>query len=77
MIVNDRNGRGAGQNGAGTGEAGADILGPSDMMDGRIGAIAHALEAEGQQNVQSLAIPPNTPVPSTARSAMRSAPPAS
>jgi porphobilinogen synthase len=28
-------------------EAGADILGPSDMMDGRIGAIRTALEAEG------------------------------
>ena len=27
--------------------AGADILGPSDMMDGRIGAIREALEAEG------------------------------
>ena len=32
-------------------EAGADILGPSDMMDGRIGAIRKALEAEGHQNV--------------------------
>ena len=28
-------------------EAGADILGPSDMMDGRIGAIRRALEAKG------------------------------
>ncbi len=32
-------------------EAGADILGPSDMMDGRIGAIREALEAAGHQNV--------------------------
>jgi len=32
-------------------EAGADILGPSDMMDGRIGAMRRALEAEGYQNV--------------------------
>jgi porphobilinogen synthase len=32
-------------------EAGADILGPSDMMDGRIGAMRTALEAEGHQNV--------------------------
>lgn len=32
-------------------QAGADILGPSDMMDGRIGAIRAALEAEGHQNV--------------------------
>jgi len=28
-------------------EAGADIVAPSDMMDGRIGALRHALEAEG------------------------------
>ncbi|MDT0683731.1 porphobilinogen synthase [Roseicyclus sp. F158] len=28
-------------------EAGADILGPSDMMDGRIGAMRHALEEAG------------------------------
>ncbi|PZX18499.1 porphobilinogen synthase [Palleronia aestuarii] len=32
-------------------EAGADILGPSDMMDGRIGAIRAALEAEGHTHV--------------------------
>jgi hypothetical protein len=32
-------------------EAGADILGPSDMMDGRIGAIRTALEAGGHTNV--------------------------
>jgi porphobilinogen synthase len=32
-------------------EAGADIIGPSDMMDGRIGAMRRALEAEGHQNV--------------------------
>ncbi|MEY3004225.1 MAG: hypothetical protein RLZZ491_1401 [Pseudomonadota bacterium] len=31
--------------------AGADILGPSDMMDGRIGAIRAALEENGHQNV--------------------------
>ena len=31
--------------------AGADILGPSDMMDGRIGAMRAALEAEGHQDV--------------------------
>ena len=31
-------------------EAGADILGPSDMMDGRIGAIRQALEAAGHRN---------------------------
>jgi porphobilinogen synthase len=32
-------------------EAGADILGPSDMMDGRIGAIRAALEAAGHKHV--------------------------
>jgi len=31
--------------------AGADILGPSDMMDGRIGAMRDALEADGFGNV--------------------------
>ncbi|MGZ9809972.1 porphobilinogen synthase [Pseudoroseicyclus sp. H15] len=35
-------------------EAGADILGPSDMMDGRIGAIRTALESEGYQHVTIL-----------------------
>ncbi|MBI1418046.1 MAG: porphobilinogen synthase [Limimaricola sp.] len=34
--------------------AGADILGPSDMMDGRIGALRQALESEGHQNVAIL-----------------------
>jgi porphobilinogen synthase len=32
-------------------DAGADILGPSDMMDGRIGAIRAALERAGHQGV--------------------------
>ncbi len=32
-------------------DAGADIIGPSDMMDGRIGAMRSALEAAGHQNV--------------------------
>ncbi|WP_095589701.1 porphobilinogen synthase [Actibacterium ureilyticum] len=35
-------------------EAGADILGPSDMMDGRIGAMRTALEAAGHPNVAIL-----------------------
>ena len=35
-------------------EAGADIIGPSDMMDGRIGAMRSALESEGFQNVTIL-----------------------
>jgi porphobilinogen synthase len=33
-------------------EAGSDIIAPSDMMDGRIGAIREALEAGGHHNVQ-------------------------
>ncbi|HEY1736698.1 MAG TPA: porphobilinogen synthase [Methylovirgula sp.] len=32
--------------------AGADIIAPSDMMDGRVGAIRAALDAEGFENVQ-------------------------
>jgi len=32
--------------------AGADVIAPSDMMDGRIGAIRDALEVEGHVNVQ-------------------------
>ena len=33
-------------------EAGADVLAPSDMMDGRIGVVRRALEAAGHQNTQ-------------------------
>ncbi len=36
-------------------EAGADIVAPSDMMDGRIGAIRAALESAGQRNTRILA----------------------
>ena len=36
-------------------EAGADIVAPSDMMDGRIGAIRQQLEAEGYSNTRILA----------------------
>ena len=35
--------------------AGADIIAPSDMMDGRVGAIRAALEREGHPNVQIMA----------------------
>ncbi|MBT8121569.1 MAG: porphobilinogen synthase, partial [Gammaproteobacteria bacterium] len=35
--------------------AGADIVAPSDMMDGRIGAIRSALEADGYRNTRILA----------------------
>ncbi len=36
-------------------EAGADILAPSDMMDGRVGALRQALEAAGRQEVMIMA----------------------
>jgi porphobilinogen synthase len=36
-------------------EAGCDIIAPSDMMDGRIGAIRAGLEAAGHHNVQIMA----------------------
>ena len=36
-------------------DAGADIVAPSDMMDGRIGAIRNALEAAGHPNTAILA----------------------
>ena len=36
-------------------EAGADIVAPSDMMDGRVGAIRAALEREGHHNVAIMA----------------------
>jgi porphobilinogen synthase len=35
--------------------AGADIVAPSDMMDGRVGAIRKALEGAGHHNVQIMA----------------------
>ena len=35
--------------------AGADIVAPSDMMDGRVGAIRAALEADGHRNVAIMA----------------------
>jgi len=36
-------------------EAGADVVAPSDMMDGRIGAVRRALEAAGHVNTRILA----------------------
>jgi porphobilinogen synthase len=36
-------------------KAGADIIGPSDMMDGRVGAIRKGLDAEGFTNVSIMA----------------------
>ncbi len=36
-------------------KAGADIIAPSDMMDGRVGAIREALEESGFVNTKILA----------------------
>jgi porphobilinogen synthase len=36
-------------------EAGCDVIAPSDMMDGRVGAIRDALDAKGFQSVQIMA----------------------
>ena len=36
-------------------DAGADVIAPSDMMDGRVGAIREALEAQGHANTQIMA----------------------
>jgi porphobilinogen synthase len=57
-------------------EAGVDIVAPSDMMDGRIGAIRAALEARATSTPASWPTAPSTPAPSTARSATRWARPA-
>ncbi len=49
-IVNDRSVEALVKMAVAQAESGADIIGPSDMMDGRIGAIRQALEAGGHQN---------------------------
>ena len=36
-------------------DAGADVIAPSDMMDGRVGAIRAALDSAGQEDVQIMA----------------------
>ncbi|MCC5967023.1 MAG: porphobilinogen synthase [Natronohydrobacter sp.] len=53
-IVNDETVAALVKMGLAQAEAGADILGPSDMMDGRIGALRMALEAEGHSDVAIL-----------------------
>jgi hypothetical protein len=54
-------------------EAGCDIIAPSDMMDGRVGAIRAGLDAAGTRTCRSWPMRRNMPRPSTARSATRSA----
>ncbi len=53
-IVNDRTVEALVKMALAQAESGADILGPSDMMDGRVGAIRTALESGGHQNVTIL-----------------------
>ncbi len=53
-IVNDRTVQALVKMALAQAEAGADIIGPSDMMDGRIGAIRSALEGASHQNVMIL-----------------------
>ncbi len=51
VIVNDETVEALAKMALAQAEAGADILGPSDMMDGRIGAIRAILEQNGHSNV--------------------------
>lgn len=53
-IVNDETVEALVKMGLAQAEAGADILGPSDMMDGRIGTLRMALEAHGHHDVAIL-----------------------
>ncbi len=53
-IVNDRTVEALVKQALSQADAGADIIGPSDMMDGRIGALRAALEAAGHKNVALL-----------------------
>ncbi len=54
IIVNDRTVEALVRMALAQAEAGADIIGPSDMMDGRIGAIRGALESGGHSDVMIL-----------------------
>ncbi len=54
IIVNDRTVAALVKMALAQADAGADIIGPSDMMDGRIGAIRSALEGAGHSDVMIL-----------------------
>ena len=54
VIVNDRTVEALVKMAQAQAEAGVDIIGPSDMMDGRISAIRSMLEANGHQDVMIL-----------------------
>ncbi len=51
VIVNDRTVEALVKQAMSQAEAGADIIGPSDMMDGRIGALRDGLESGGHHDV--------------------------
>ena len=53
-------------------EAGADIVAPSDMMDGRIGRIRQALEENGHINTQIRRTQRNMPLITMVHSVMQS-----
>lgn len=53
-VVNDRTVEALVKQALSQAQAGSDIIGPSDMMDGRIGALRQALEGAGHQNVTLL-----------------------
>ncbi len=54
QIVNDRTVEALVKQALSQAASGADIIGPSDMMDGRIGAMRQALESAGYQDVTLL-----------------------
>jgi porphobilinogen synthase len=54
-VLNDRTVETLVKQAASHAEAGADIVAPSDMMDGRIGAVRQALERQGHINTKILA----------------------
>ncbi len=54
VVLNDESVEALVRMGLAQAEAGADILGPSDMMDGRIGALRAALESAGHRDVAIL-----------------------
>jgi porphobilinogen synthase len=73
-IVNDETVAALVKMGLAQADAGADILGPSDMMDGRIGRFAQRAGRRGTAMWRSCPMRRNLPPAFTARSAMRWAP---
>ena len=57
-------------------EAGCDVIAPSDMMDGRVGAIRDTLDAAGHEDASILAYSAKYASAFYGPSGMRSAPPA-